>query len=448
MTDVAQPPLPTGRFKTILVLALPIVGGMVSQNILNLVDTAMVGRVGPSALAAVGIASFTNFMAIAIVLGLGTGVQAIASRRLGEGKQNETAIPLNGGLFLALIMGLPLTVILYILAPYGFPLLIDDPAVVKDGVPYLQARILGTVAVSMNYAFRGFWNGISMSMVYMRTLIIMHISNIFLNWVLIFGNLGAPALGAEGAGIATTISIFIGTALYAVQAWHLARDRGFLDRLPHRDTLRNILRISLPASVQQFFFAAGFTALFLIIGLIGTSELAAANVLMNVSQTAFLPGLGLGIACASLVGQALGRGEPEDAKAWGWDVTKIGVLVMGLLGLPMVLFPNLILAVFLTDQSVIDLARPPLMLVGISIWFEGISMILLSGLQGAGAAKLVAKLSVSLQWLLFLPLAYVIGLVLGFGLIGVWAWFIAYRFITTIIFASVWQFGNWQNIKV
>ena len=444
MTDVAQPPLPTDRFKTILVLALPIVGGMVSQNILNLVDTAMVGRVGSSALAAVGITSFTNFMAIAIVLGLGTGVQAIASRRLGEGKENETAIPLNGGLFLALIMGLPLTVILYVLAPYGFPLLIDDAAVVKDGVPYLQARILGTIAIAMNYAFRGFWNGISMSMVYMRTLIIMHISNIFLNWVLIFGNLGAPALGAEGAGIATTISIFIGTALYAVQAWHLARDRGFLDRLPNRETLRSILRISLPASVQQFFFAAGFTALFLIIGLIGTSELAAANVLMNVSQTAFLPGLGLGIACASLVGQALGRGEPEDAKAWGWDVTKIGVLVMGILGLPMVLFPSLILAVFLADQSVIDLARPPLMLVGVTIWFEAISMILLSGLQGAGAAKL----SVSLQWILFLPLAYVVRPVLGYGLMGVWAWFIAYRFITTIIFASVWQFGNWQNIKV
>ena len=448
MTDVAQQPQTTGRFKTIFTLALPIVGGMVSQNILNLVDTAMVGRVGYTALAAVGIASFTNFMVIAIVLGFGTGVQAIASRRLGEGKENETAIPLNGGLFLALLMGLPLSVILYILAPYGFPLLVDDPLVVEDGVPYLQARLLGTIAISVNYAFRGFWNGINMSMVYMRTLVIMHATNIFLNWVLIFGNLGAPALGAEGAGIATTISIFIGTALYTIQAWHLARDRGFLDRLPQRETIKSILRISIPTSIQQFFFAAGFTALFLIIGLIGTSELAAANVLMNVSQTAFLPGLGLGIACASLVGQALGRDDPVDAKAWGWDVAKIGVLVMAILGLPMVLFPSFILAIFLTDQSVIDLARPPLMLVGITIWFEAISMILLSGLQGAGAAKLVAKISITLQWLLFLPLAYVIGPVLGFGLMGVWAWFITYRFITTVIFAGVWQFGNWQNIKV
>ena len=221
-----------------------------------------------------------------------------------------------------------------------------------------------------------------------------------------------------------------------------------LDRLPRRETINSILRISLPAGIHQFFFAAGFTALFVIIGKIGTAELAAANVLINVSQTAFLPGLGLGIACASLVGQALGRGEPDDAKAWGWDVTKIGVLVMGVLGIPMLLFPDVILAVFLTDQSVIALAKPPLMLVGATIWFEAISMTLLSGLQGAGAAKIVAKISVGLQWLLFLPLAYVVGPVLGYGLMGVWTWFIIYRLITTVILAGVWQFGRWQDIKV
>lgn len=448
MTQNAKHTLPTSRFKTILTLSLPIVGGMVSQNILNLVDTAMVGRVSSEALAAVGLASFTNFMAIAIILGLGTGVQAIASRRKGEGKENETAVPLNGGLFLALVFGAPLTVLLYYLAPLGFPYLVDDAAVIADGVPYLQARILGTIAIAMNYSFRGFWNGINMSWVYMRTLVVMHITNIFLNWVLIFGNLGAPALGAEGAGIATTISIFVGTTFYVVQAWHLARGFGFLERLPTKETLGNILKISLPASVQQFFFAAGFMVLFLIIGKIGTAELAAANVLMNVSQTAFLPGLGLGIACASLVGQALGRGDPDDAKAWGWDVVKIGIMVMGALGLPMIFFPTPILGIFLTEPDVIALARPPLILVGATIWFEAVSMVLLSGLQGAGAAKIVAKLSVSLQWLLFLPLAYVIGPVLGYGLMGVWAWFITYRLITTLIFAGFWQFGKWQHIKV
>ena len=221
-----------------------------------------------------------------------------------------------------------------------------------------------------------------------------------------------------------------------------------MDRLPKRETLLGILRISIPASIQQFFFAAGFTALFLIIGKIGTAELAAANVLMNVSQTAFLPGLGLGIACASMVSQALGRGDPEDAKAWGWDVVKIGICVMGVLGIPMVFLPTPILSIFLTDPEVIALARPALILVGATIWFEAVSMILLSGLQGAGAAKVVAKMSISLQWLVFLPLAYVIGPVLGYGLMGVWTWFITYRLLTTLIFAGFWQFGRWQHIKV
>ena len=114
----------------------------------------------------------------------------------------------------------------------------------------------------------------------------------------------------------------------------------------------------------------------------------------------------------------------------------------------MIFFPAPILAIFLTDPSVIEMARPPLILVGMTIWFEAVSMILLSGLQGAGAAQMVAKISVGLQWLLFLPLAYVVGPYLGYGLLGVWAWFIIYRLITTIIYAGVWQFGKWQHIKV
>lgn len=109
-------------------------------------------------------------------------------------------------------------------------------------------------------------------------------------------------MGAVGAGIGNTSAVFIGTLLYATQALALARGNKFLARLPRRETLFTILRVSLPASLQQLFFSAGFPALFTIIGRIGTPELAAANVLLNISQTAFLPGLGLGLAASALVG--------------------------------------------------------------------------------------------------------------------------------------------------
>ena len=436
------------RRRTIAALALPIVAGMVSQNITNLIDTGMMGFVGTTAQAAVGIASFANFMCISMITGLSAGVQAIAARRKGEGRDNETAIPLNGGLFLSAIIGLPVSILLVFLAPLIFQFLSTDPAVREIGVPYLQARMVGMTFIGMNFAFRGYWNGISRPRIYMRTIIAIHIAQISFSWIFIFGNLGAPELGALGAGIGTTLSIIFGTGLYGFQAWHLARGYGFLERLPRLETLKNIFSVSLPASIQQLFFSAGFTVLFAIIGRIGTSELAAANVLLNISQTAFLPGLGLGLAAASLVGQALGRGDAADAKAWGWQVMRVGIAVMAVIGLPMVLFPTPILSIFLHDPAVVAIAKLPLQVAGSTIMVEAVGIIILNALQGAGATKTVAKFSIALQWVMMLPLAYVIGPVMGFGLLGVWAWFIFYRFIAAGVFAAVWHAGKWQTVKV
>jgi len=452
---MSAPPVPTPlpqskaeRRRTIAVLALPIVAGMVSQNITNLIDTAMMGFVGATALAAVGIASFANFMCISVITGLSAGVQAIAARRKGEGRESETAIALNGGLFLSAVIGIPLSIALIFAAPWIFTLLSTDPAVRELGTPYLQARMVGMTFIGMNFAFRGYWNGVSKPRIYMRTIIAIHIAQILFSSTLIFGFFGAPALGALGAGIGTTASIIFGSILYFAQARTIARANGFMERLPRRETLATIFTVSLPASVQQLFFSGAFTVLFAIIGRIGTAELAAANVLLNISQTAFLPGLGLGLAAASLVGQALGRGDPADAKAWGWQVMRVGLAVMTIIGLPMVLFPTPILGIFLKDTAVVAIAKLPLQIAGATIMIEAVGIILLNALQGAGATKTVAKFSIGLQWLVMLPVAYLIGPVLGLGLLGVWSWFIFSRFITAGTFAAVWRAGKWQTVKV
>jgi len=143
------------RRKLIWGIALPIMGGMMSQNILNLVDIAMVGRLGDAALAATGIGSFSNYLATAFIIGLSAGVQALAARRLGQGRESETAIPLNGGLLLALLIGLPLCLVLIAATPGAFALLTEDPTVRELGTPYLQVRIASMVAIGMNFSFRG-----------------------------------------------------------------------------------------------------------------------------------------------------------------------------------------------------------------------------------------------------------------------------------------------------
>ncbi|MFT5139754.1 MAG: MATE family multidrug resistance protein [Lysobacterales bacterium] len=436
------------RRKAIWVIALPIMGGMMSQNILNLVDIGMVGRLGDTALAATGFGSFSNYMAIAFIIGLSASVQAMAARRLGEGKHSETAIPLNGGLMLALLIGIPMCAILYLAAPWAFGFLTDDPAVAEQGVPYLQVRMLSMVAVGMNFSFRGYWSAIHMTGIYLRTLIIMHVINIFLNWVLIFGNLGAPELGVYGAGLGTTIALYCGTILYFIFAWRHARDKGFLERIPSRSTLWQQFKIALPSSLQQLFFAAGLVTLVWIVGQIGTAEVAAVNVLMTFHITAILPVFGIALATTTLVGNALGRKDVDDAARWGWDGAVLTFVYGVILSLILIPFAKPILSIFLTNPETLDLAYLPMILWALMISFDTLGMVLMNALIGAGDTKRSMWISVIAQWAFFLPIAYVVGPMLGYGLVGVWIVNGFYRMGQALVSVQQWHGRKWAAIDL
>jgi len=429
-------------------IALPIMGGMMSQNILNLVDIGMVGRLGDSALAATGIGSFSSYMAISFIIGLSAGVQALAARRLGEGRTSETAIPLNGGLILALVIGIPLCIILILFAPVAFTFLTDDPAVQKLGIPYLQIRIASMMAVGMNFSFRGYWSAVHMTGVYLRTLLIMHAINIFLNWVLIFGNLGAPELGVFGAGLATTISLYIGTSVYFFFALRHARDKGFLHGMPSRSTLWQQFTLSLPASLQQLFFAAGLVALVWIVGQIGTAEVAAINVLMTFHITAILPAFGIALAATTLVGNALGRGDAEDAAKWGWNCSMLTFIYGVILSILLIPLARPILAVFLTNPETRQLAHLPMILWAMMIAFDTMGMVLMNALIGAGDTRRSMWISLLWQWAFFLPLAFLVGPVFGFGLLGVWIVNGIYRVGQALNCAHQWKSRKWARVQI
>jgi len=436
------------RYRRIATLALPIVGGMVSQNVLNLVDTAMVGVLGDAALAAVGLGGFATFMCQALILGISSGVQAMASRRKGEGKIEETAHPLNAGLCLVVLVAIPLSALLFFGIPDGYPLLNDDPEVIALGVPYLQVRVLAIVFVGINFAFRGYWNAVDLSKIYMRTLLVMHSSNILLNYVLIFGKFGFPELGVTGAGIGTSLSTLIGTAYYIATAWRIIRPNGFLSGGLTRTTISTLVRLSLPNGIQQLFFASGFTALYWIIGQVGTKDLAAANVLINIMLVAILPGIALGLTAATLVGQALGKSDRDDAMRWGLDTVKVGMVCIGLLGLPMLIFPETILSIFIHAPDTLATARLPMMVSGVTMSLEAAGLILMNALLGAGDAKRVMIVSIFLQWGLFLPAAYLLGPVLSYGLLFIWIAQGGYRILQTIVFYVFWRRGAWAHIQV
>ncbi|WGK63049.1 MULTISPECIES: MATE family efflux transporter [Halopseudomonas] len=436
------------RFKNITLLGLPIVGGMLSQSVLNLVDAAMVGSLGEAALAGVGLGGYANFMIIALVMGLGVGVQATVARRRGEGRNEAIAAPLNHGLFIAALLSLPLMLLCWFNAEQIIALLSKDADVIAIGSEYFQWRTLAVIAVGCNFAYRGYWNGIRQTGRYLQILVVMHLFNVVISYGLIFGHFGLPEMGAAGSGLGTTIAMFLGTGMYFLLTWHTGRRHGFMRSLPSLTDIRFMLRLSLPNSLQQFFFATGVTALFWIIGQIGTAELAIGHVLVNLALLLILPGVGLGMAATTLVSHSLGEQRPEEAYRWGWDVVRVAVITLFIMGLPFWLVPELILQAFTRDPELIALGTWPLRITGLGMTLDAVALVLTQALLGAGASRTVMSVNLGSQWLIFLPCAYLAGPILGGGLLAVWLLQSLYRVMTSVIFAIMWQRKHWADIRI
>jgi len=436
------------RLKKIVGLSLPIVGGMLAQNIMSLIDTAMVGRLGNAALASVGIGTFLFLLIASFIMGVSAGVQALVARRIGEGNPDLTGHDLNAGILIASSVGLVLAVIGYLILPYLYPLVSQDPAVTEKGLAYLRPRIPSMIFAGINIPFRGYWNGISKPKFSMLTVLVAMVVNIFFNYLLIFGNLGFPRLETTGAGLATTIAIFSGALANLGLGLRYARKNGFLHGLPDKQRLQTLIRVSLPESIRHFFMFLGLVVFFTIVGLLGTKELAAFNVILNIMLVALLPAMGIGTAALTLVSQALGRKDPADAKKWGWEVARFGAGALFLFTLCVVPFAETIVGLFIPDASTISIAAAPLRIIGLFMWIEAFGMILSFSLIGAGATKIVMINSLLIQWCLSLPLNWFWGVYLGYGLFGMFLNGFFMVILRTSIFTFIWHKERWSRIKI
>ncbi len=413
--------------------------GMVSQTALNLVDTAMVGRLGSTSLAAVGLASYVNLLSAAFVMGMAVGVQTLAAQAVGAGRRDRAARPLNGGLLLAIGIALPSSALLIVFAPEVVGTLASDTEVASIATPYLRARQIGVAAIGINFAFRGYWNAVERSTLYLRTVVLIHITNIALNWILIFGNLGAPALGTLGAGIASTTALFLGSASHWVLAHGHARGQGFLAGLPAPEEFFELARIAAPAGLQQLLFFSGITLFFAIVERLGPQPLAASTVLTNLALAWILPANAFGLAAASFAGQARGARDLPDARRWVWHVARLGIAVVAALALPALIFPELVLSGFLTEPGAIALARRPLQLSAGTIGFDALGIVMLNAHLGLGATRRVLSISTTTMWIGCLPCAYWVGPHTAGPFLAVWGVWVGYRITTALIFTASWS---------
>ena len=438
------------RLRRILIIGIPIIGGMLSQSLINLVDAAMVGRLGEVALAGVGVGSYASFIVVSSVMGLSSGVQALIARRYGARQHDRISEPLIAGLALAMLLGIPLTILFYCSAPLLLPLFNDSADVAAVAIPYFEWRTLAATLIGMNFVFRGFWSGLGESSTYLKVLLLMHLANVAISYVLIFGvpELGVHGYGAVGSGMGTAASMLLGTIVYFWLTFRRHLHRLPAITLPNRDTLLTVARLAVPNSTQQVLFALGTSVMFWIIGQIGTQEQAVGHILINLALLLILPAVGLGIASASLVGQALGRKDADDAYRWGWEVVRVAVFIMALVAIPLWLMPQAVLRLFTDEIHLIELGTWPLRITGFAIALEVTAMVLTQALLGAGASQQVMKINLIMQWGVLLPLAYFVGPYAGAGLTGVWILQGVQRISLSLVYGVIWRTKHWSQIRI
>jgi Na+-driven multidrug efflux pump len=284
--------------------------------------------------------------------------------------------------------------------------------------------------------------------VHMSIVLMMSALKVLFNYALIFGHFGLPALGVRGAAISTVLSLYTGVLANCVIAYLYLRKDGFSSVTPGRALLVRIVKLGLPATMQESLFSAGYITFFWMVGKVGTAELAAANVLIRVTLVLVLLATALGMASATLVSKTVGAGDIAGAAEWGWDVGKLGVIGITVLGLPLLVSPEHFLSLFLTDPHTISIAILPMRMVAATTGLGSLIYIFAYTLYSLGDGNRVVLVSFSTQWIFFLPLVWVVGPHLHYGLLQIWLVQMAYGLLVTSLITAIWMDGKWKTIKI
>ncbi len=437
--------------RTVIRLGYPVSLGMISITLLGVVDTAMLGHLGPIPLAAAGIAAVGYFAIIFSLAGIGIGVQTIVSRRFGEGRTPECGTVLSSGVALAILFGIPFVLLSAPLARFIAPALSHDPRVATLGEIYLYYRFIGAGFLILNMVYRGFYNGIGDTKRQLHSAIIITVVNIGLDYLLIFGRGGFPKLGIAGAAIASTIATGIGTVYFVTVSLfpryrHRFAPYHHIRNWPHQ--VAPILRLSGPVMAQRIISNGSFFAFFSIVSRIGTLALAASNVIRSVLGLSIMPAIGIGVAAATLIGQNLGAARPDEAEAYGWEAAKLASYLMAGIGLLFIAFPREIFAIYTDNPAVIALGRTPLILLGATQILDGMAIVLSQGLQGAGNTRYVMGIELLVCGGIYLPTAYLFGIQLHGGIIGAWAGEFVYWLAFALFMALKFKQGAWKKIQL
>ena len=402
-------------------LATPIVVAELGWIAMGLVDLAMVGRLGPAAIGAVGIGSVLCLAVVVFGIGMLLGLDTLVARAYGRGRLDECRRWLVQGAWLAVLLAVPLT-----LVGGGVAASLDrwglDSAVERLTVPYFSIVLLSVLPLLLYTACRRYLQATGHATQVTAALLTANAINAAANWLLVFGNLGLPALGVDGAAWATCISrVYLASFLAVAILLHARRSAGPWPRArPERRRLRHLVGLGWPAAAQVTLEFGVFAAVTALAGRLEAATLAAHQIVLNVASVTFMVPQGVGAAGAVRVGYSAGRRDPSGVRRAGWAALALGGGFMSAAAVLFVWTPHPILRLYTSDPAVIRAGVTLLLVAALFQLFDGLQAVATGVLRGLGDTRTPMVSNLAGHWIVGLPVGYVLCFGAGWGIVGLW----------------------------
>jgi putative MATE family efflux protein len=447
--------------RTVLGIAAPAVVELILTSLTSLADTVMVGKLGPWAISAVGLTTQPRFIMLAVFVALNVGSTALVARFKGEGNRKDADLVIMQSLLLTFVAAALLTLPGVLFARQAVLFMGADAETVGPAASYFRILMLGFIPTAIPLSISALLRGVGDTKIAMRYNITANLVNIFFNYLLIYGKFGFPRLGVAGAAIATVI----GNCVACVMAFHAIagarfhrrenRASDFLEMkftrrncLPDAAMLVRILRIGLPSAAEQFALRAGLLIYTITITSLGTAVFAAHQIVLTILNLSFVNGQAFGIAATSMTGQALGRGNPAEARHAAAECQRIGSFISTIMGIVMMVFRRELIALFTTESEIVALGASIMILTAIVQPFQSSFQIYAGALRGAGDS-LYPALSMAVGILGIRPaLAYLGVHVVGWGLFGAWLALLIDQIVRFFLIRARFRSGKWVGISV
>ena len=443
-------PAAPGGVREVLVLAYPVILTQISMTAMGIVDSAMVGSLGATELGAVGFGGIWLWTFLCFFVGTMTGVQTFVSQRSGAGAFSECGGWAWQGVYALAPMGLLATAALYFGAEDLMRILGPSEELQPLATSYVSIRSLGMMGMLGAVAVSSFFRGIGDTRTPLYATLAANAVNVVLDYGLIFGELGLPQLGVTGAGAATAIAEWIYLAAMIVPFLRpLVRQRYHTtNRTPRMNDIRRLLRTGAPIGGQWWLEMVSFAAFTTLVARMGDASMAASQAFVALLSISFMQAIGLATAVQTLVGQYIGSAQLEFAEKAFRSGLKLTVFLAGAIAILFCTVPESLMRIFTDDPNVIRLGRP-LILVGAAFqFFDCFGIVADGALRGGGDTRWPFLIRFALGWLVFLPLAYWMGIVLEGGL--TWAWAAGVIEVLLLSMTLIWRFrtGAWRHIVI